>query len=167
MIIADQAVGLPVECDTLFVFAAGNSTKFVDAKTFGWLRQIAAGGTIIAGISAAPYLLARAGLLDGYQATIHWEHRAAFVEAFPMVISQSGLYAIDRRRVTCASGMAGMDLALELIEREQGHKLAAEVSDWFFRSEPARRRSTATAQPPKPLQRGQRSGLEGARLHGG
>jgi transcriptional regulator GlxA family with amidase domain len=135
-ILADQAVGEPIACDTLFVFAGGDPSQFDDARTFAWLRQVAARGTVIAGISAGPYLLARGGLLDGYQATIHWEHRAAFLEAFPTGDLQTGLYVIDRRRVTCAGGMAGMDLAIELIEREQGHALAAQVSDWFIRSEP-------------------------------
>lgn len=135
-ILADQNVGEPLDCDTLFVFAGGDPTRFSDAATFAWLRQLARHGTVIAGISAGPYLLARAGLLDGYSATIHWEHRAAFLEAFPASDPQPGLYVIDRRRVTCAGGMAGMDLAVELIEREQGHGLAAQVSDWFIRSEP-------------------------------
>lgn len=136
MIMADQPVGSPIDCDALFVFAGGDPSRVSDARTFAWLRSVAARGTVIAGISAGPYLLARAGLLDSYRATIHWEHRAAFNEAFPLIPLESGLYVIDRRRLTCAGGMAGMDLALELIEREQGHDLAAQVSDWFIRSEP-------------------------------
>ncbi len=136
MIMADQAVGEPLACDVLFVFAGGDPTKFTDKGSFAWLRQIAATGTVVAGISAGPHLLAQAGLLDGYRATIHWEHRPAFSEAFPRTTLEQGLYVIDRRRLTCAGGMAGMDLALELIEREQGHILAAKVSDWFIRSEP-------------------------------
>ena len=135
-IIADQPVGERFDCDTLFVFAGGDPALFEDVRTFGWLRSMASRGTVIAGISAGPYLLARAGLLDNYRATVHWEHRAAFSEAFPLVTLEAGLYVIDRRRLTCAGGMAGMDLALELIEREQGHMLAAQVSDWFIRSEP-------------------------------
>jgi transcriptional regulator GlxA family with amidase domain len=43
---------------------------------------------------------------------------------------------IDRLRLTCAGGTAGLDLAIELIEREHGHKLAAQVSEWFIRTEP-------------------------------
>lgn len=136
MIVADQAVGSSLACDTLFVFAGGDPTKFDDQRTFAWLRQIALSGTVIAGISAGPYLLARAGLLDGYRATIHWEHRPAFAEAFPKATLEQGLYVVDRRRLTCAGGLAGMDLAIELIERHHGHALAAQVSDWFIRSEP-------------------------------
>lgn len=141
-IAADAVVGSPrfaagqgSDYDTLFVIAGGDPLAFSDARTFAWLRAAAARGTVIAGISAGPYLLARAGLLDSYRATIHWEHRPAFAEHFPLVSLEAGLYVIDRRRVTCAGGMAAMDLVLELIEREQGHMLSSEVSDWFIRSE--------------------------------
>lgn len=135
-IMADQAVGTAIDCDLLFVFAGGDPARFDNGRTFAFLRSMAAKGTVVAGISAGPYLLARAGLLDGYRATVHWEHGAAFNDAFPLVTLETGLYVIDRRRLTCAGGMAGMDLALELIEREQGHALAAQVADWFIRSEP-------------------------------
>ena len=135
-IIADRRVGEPVACDTLFVFAAGDPNRAIDPAVFAWLRHAALAGTVIAGVSAGPYLLARAGLLDGYRATVHWEHRAAFVEAFPQVAPDPGLYVIDRRRVTCAGGIAGLDLAIDLIEREQGHALAAQIGDWFIRREP-------------------------------
>jgi transcriptional regulator GlxA family with amidase domain len=136
VILADQAVGGAIDCDTLFVIAGGDPTRFTDSRTFAWLRAVAARGTVIAGISAGPYVLARAGLLDGYQATVHWDHRHAFIEEFPTAVPQTGLYVIDRRRVTCAGGMAGMDLAIDLIEREQGPALSARVSDWFIRSSP-------------------------------
>lgn len=135
-IAADHPVGTPLDCDALFVFAGGDPAGFDDVRTFAWLRRIAAGGTMIAGVSAGPYLLAKAGLLESHRATIHWEHRTAFEEAFPLIALERGLFCIDRRRVTCAGGLAGMDLALELIERERGHGLAARVSDWFIRSEP-------------------------------
>ena len=135
-IVADRRVSDPLRCDTLFVFAAGDPNCDIDPAFFVFLRQAAVAGTVIAGISAGPYLLARAGLLDGYRATVHWEHRPAFVEAFPSVSPDPGLYVIDRRRVTCAGGIAGLDLAVDLIEREQGHTLAAQIRDWFIQSEP-------------------------------
>jgi transcriptional regulator GlxA family with amidase domain len=134
-IIADRAVGDPLDCDTLFVFAAGDPASFSDPRTFAWLREIARRGATVGGVSGGPFLLAQAGLLDGHRATIHWDHQPAFAECFPTVSLTPGLYVIDRRRVTCAGGTAGLDLAIELIEREQGHALAAQVSDWFIRTE--------------------------------
>lgn len=135
-VLADRAVGRPLACDTLFVVAGGDPAAFLDAGTFAWLRRLARSNIRLAGVSGGPFLLARAGLLDGYRATIHWIHRTAFVDAFPNLAIEPSLYVIDRRRLTCAGGTAGLDLAIELIEREHGHKLAADVSEWFIRTEP-------------------------------
>jgi len=132
----DLAVGQPLACDTLFVFAASDPASFRDGPTFAWLREIARTGAVVAGVSGGPFLLARAGLLDGHRATIHWEHRPAFIESFHQITVEPSLYVIDRRRVTCAGGTSGMDLAIELIERQQGHALATQVGDWFIRAQP-------------------------------
>jgi transcriptional regulator GlxA family with amidase domain len=131
-VIADQAVGQPLACDTLFVFAGGEPATFRDTATFAWLREIARGGATLAGVSGGPFLLARAGLLDKHRATIHWDHRADFAETFAEISVEPSLYVIDRRRVTSAGGASGLDLAIELIEREQGHALATQVGDWFI-----------------------------------
>lgn len=134
-ILADMAVGALADCDMLFVFAAGDPAGFDDQRTFAWLRRIALMGATLAGVSGGPFLLAKAGLLDGHRVTIHWDHIPALMEQFPMLAVEPGLYVIDRRRVTCAGGSAGLDLAIELIERERGRELASRISDWFIRTE--------------------------------
>lgn len=144
-LVADHVVGEAIDCTTLYVFAAGDPLAFRDARTFAWLRRLARGGTHMVGVSGGPLLLGRAGLLDGYRATIHWDHVAAFREACPQVAVQPGLYVIDRDRLTCAGGTAGLDLAIELIAREQGDALAARVGEWFIRTAP---RGGGTAQRP-------------------
>jgi len=135
-IVADHGVDQPLECDTLFVFAGGDPSAFQHRATFAWLRRIARGGAVVAGVSGGPFLLARAGLLNGHHATIHWEHRTEFAASFPAVLLEPGLYVIDRRRLTCAGGAAGIDLAVEMIAREHGHALAMRVGEWFIRAEP-------------------------------
>lgn len=149
---ADAQVGDPIDCDMLFVFAAGDPASFRDDRTFAWLRTQARRGITIAGVSGGPYLLARAGLLSGKRATIHWEHAAALADDYPDLRLEQGLYVIDGNRVTCAGGTAGLDLALALIERDHGAPLARQVGEWFIRPE-ARR-----------PERGQRTGL--AERHG-
>lgn len=134
-ILSDQRIGMPLSCDTLFVFAAGDPAAFGDAATFAWLRRLARDNVRLAGVSGGPFLLARAGLLEGYRATIHWDHRLAFEESFPSIPLDPGLYVIDRRRVTCAGGTAALDLAVDLIEREHGNYLASRVGEWFIRTE--------------------------------
>ena len=89
----------------------------------------------IGGVSGGAYVLARSGLLDGYRATIHWEHLPAFSEEFPHVSVERNLFVIDRDRLTCAGGIAALDLMHALIERDHGHDLAAAVSEWYLHTE--------------------------------
>lgn len=122
--------------DRIFVFAAGNPAQYRDRRCFAWLRQMDRRGASLAGVSGGPFLLARAGLLDGYHATIHWEHAEELKEQFPALVIEGGLYVIDRNRVTCAGGTAGMDLTVALIELDNGPRLARQVAEWFIRTEP-------------------------------
>jgi transcriptional regulator GlxA family with amidase domain len=137
-LLCEHRVGEAVECELLFVFAGGDPATFDDATTFAWLRRLAARGVALGGVSGGPYLLARAGLLAGRRATIHWEHADSFREDFPDLALDGGLYVIDRGRMTCAGGTAGLDLALELIETDHGRALADRVGEWFIRTEPRR-----------------------------
>jgi transcriptional regulator GlxA family with amidase domain len=132
---ADAQIGDALELDLLLVCAAGNPAVFRDKRAFARLRYLASRGVRIGGVSGGPYILARAGLLDGYQCTIHWEHRPAFIEAFPQLDVQHGLYVIDRDRLTCAGGIAGLDLATALIAEDHGHHLATMVSDWYLQTQ--------------------------------
>jgi len=131
----DLAVGAIPDIDILFVFAAGDPAGIEDAALFAWLRMLAARGVRVGGVSGGPYVLAKAGLLDGYRCTIHWEHRPAFVEAFPQLRVLTGLYVIDGDRLTCAGGTAGLDLAIALIAQDHGAALGDAVGEWYIRTQ--------------------------------
>ena len=122
--------------DRIFVFAAADPAAYRNRDCFAWLRRMARRGASLIGVSGGPFLLARAGLLDGYRATIHWEHAEALRDEFPGLVIEGGLYVIDRDRMTCAGGTAGMDLAVELISMDYGAQLGSQVAEWFIRTEP-------------------------------
>ena len=137
-LIAERQVGEAHECDLLFVFAGGDPGRFRDEACFAFLRAQARRGIPIGGVSGGPFLLARAGLLGGHRATIHWEHAQALQAEFADLRLEPGLYVIDADRMTCAGGAAGLDLALALIERDHGRSLARQVGEWFIRAQPRR-----------------------------
>ncbi|ATE65779.1 GlxA family transcriptional regulator [Rhizorhabdus dicambivorans] len=134
--VVDSSIQDAFEYDTVFVFAGGDPFLFDDRAAFGWLRRQARSRVRMAGVSGGSVLLAKAGLLDGYRATVHWEHEAMFQEFFPSVMLEPGLFAMDRRRMTCAGGIAGLDFAIDLVERDYGVTLAKTISDWFIRTDP-------------------------------
>jgi transcriptional regulator GlxA family with amidase domain len=122
----------PKELDLMIVCAGGNPAVFNDKRTFAWLRRLAARGVIIGGVSGGPFILAKAGLLDGRRCTVHWEHVPALQEAFPNIELTRSLFEIDGDRITCSGGVAGLDMMVALITRDHGYELGAAVSDWFL-----------------------------------
>lgn len=95
------------------------------------LRQAARWGLAIGSLATGSHLLARAGLLDGYRCTIHWENAAAFEEAFPDLLMTGKIYEIDRNRLTCSGGTAAMDMMLRIIADRHGPELARSVANQF------------------------------------
>jgi transcriptional regulator GlxA family with amidase domain len=137
---ASNGVAIIPDCGTtaeraaeiVFVCAGGNPAVFTDRGTFAWLRKLARKGVAIGGISGGPYIVAKAGLLEGRRATLHWEHLPAFREAFPDVTVVPSLFEIDGNRITCSGGISALDMMVALIERDHGRQLAASVGDWFL-----------------------------------
>ncbi len=130
-----ERVGTEAAFDTVFVCAGGTSLAFHDAPTLSWLRRLSRRGIRVGGISAGPFILARAGLLDGYRCTVHWEHVPAFIETFPHLDLTRSLYEIDRNRLTCAGGIAALDMVHALIAADHGRSLADRIGEWFLQTE--------------------------------
>ncbi len=93
------------------------------------IRRLARDKVLLAGIDTGPFLLAKAGVLDGHRTTCHWESLPGFRESYPQVQATQALYEIDRDRMTCAGGAAAIDMMLEWIGRLLGRPLAVTVAD--------------------------------------
>ncbi len=118
--------------DTVAVCSGTDVQRFNDKTALSWLRRMARKGADIGALCTGSHVLARAGLLDGYRCTIHWENLAGFVEDFPNIEVTSELFEIDRNRFTCSGGTAAIDLMLNVIARQHGYELAAGVADQFM-----------------------------------
>ncbi len=127
--------GTAREVDLVLVCAGGNPAAFSDAHVFAWLRRCDARGVAIGGVSGGPYILARAGLMKERHMTVHWEHAAALSEDFPDLMLSRALYIVDRNRLTCAGGVAPLDMMHALIAERHGNTLATRVSDWFLHTD--------------------------------
>jgi AraC family carnitine catabolism transcriptional activator len=117
----------------LVVICAGfEPDRHYDRRLKSWLLRLNGAGADLGAMDTGSFLLAKAGLLDGYRATTHWESLDSFREAFPKVESENALFVIDRNRLTCAGGTAALDMMLHLISLQHGHRLAAAVSEQFI-----------------------------------
>ncbi len=118
-------------CDILFV-CAGLVKEPPDTKrVLGRLRERARRGTAVGGISVGSHMLAKAGLLNGYRCTIHWENCTSFSEEFPDVECTGTIFEIDRKRFTSAGGTASIDMMLQIIREDLGVGISTEVANTF------------------------------------
>lgn len=117
------------QLDTLILVASIDTAEYCTPRVLQWLRQVAAQGVNIGATSTGSLVLARAGLLNGYRCTIHWENLDSFREEFPQVNATGELYEIDGKRLTCSGGSAGLDMMMHLMAVRHGHALAAGVAE--------------------------------------
>ncbi len=93
-------------------------------------------------------MLARAGFLDGYEFTLHWENQPAFSEEFPNLKISPNLYVMDRDRWTGSGGLSSMDIALHIIAEHHGIGIANAVGNQY---QIDRIRSSSVGQRPYSL----------------
>ena len=119
----------PLARDEVLIVVGGPATlSSNDARLFAQLRREAAHGVRIGALCLGVYALARAGLLDGEECTVHWDVRDAFSEEFPNARLSRNAFAIGRRPTASAGGVAG-DLMLHLIAEGHGSDTAARIAD--------------------------------------
>ena len=112
----------------VIVCGSWGSEHYESQRLFNWLRRQERRGVALGALELGVYVLARAGLLAGRQATTHWSCIAGFAEQFPQVRVREQLYT-DDGIMTCAGGTTGLDLMLHMVARDHGEQLAAEVAD--------------------------------------
>jgi transcriptional regulator GlxA family with amidase domain len=120
--------------DTILVCSGINVQDATTKKVLGWLRREARKGLVVGGLCTAAYTLAKAGLLDGKKATIHWENQDSFAEEFQEVDLTKSVFVVDGNRLTTAGGTSSIDLMLKLIADDQGEELANSVADQLIYS---------------------------------
>lgn len=115
--------------DMLMICGGLDVAQASNKKILNWIRREARRGVTVAGICTAGWTLARAGLLDGKKATIHWENQDSFSEEFDQVELTKSVFVIDGNRITTAGGTSSIDLLLKLIADDHGEDLASAVAD--------------------------------------
>ena len=120
--------------DTILVCGGIDIQKTSTRGVIGWLRRESRRGVAIGGLCTGSYALAKAGLLDGKKATIHWENQDGFAEEFEQVNLTKSVFVMDGNRWSTAGGISSIDLMLKIIASDHGEDVANNVADMMIYS---------------------------------
>jgi transcriptional regulator GlxA family with amidase domain len=116
-----ESFGDPARFDYVVVVGGLLRDEGCDPRLLAYLRQAAAKGVKIIGICTGVFAMAEAGVLAGHRCCVHGYHLADFRARFPRLQSVSDqIFLIDGDRITCAGGVAAIDLVGCLLERDCG-----------------------------------------------
>ncbi|GGA84107.1 GlxA family transcriptional regulator [Puia dinghuensis] len=131
-----------------FLFLPGYSSRLLTAGedqkewqgVYAWLQREAEKGVRLCSVCTGAFILARAGLLTGRPCTTHWSLIPLLRKEFPAIdVREDVLFTEDENIYTSAGISSGIDLALYLLEEDQGpllaHKVARELVVYFRRSD--------------------------------
>ena len=118
--------------DALVVIAGFQQSQGATAQLIRELSRTAPRFAAMGGIDAGAWVLARAGLLNGHKATVHWEDIEDFSAAHPAVEVLPDRFVIDRGRFTAGGAAPAGDLMLHLIRARHGPALALQVAASFI-----------------------------------
>lgn len=127
--IATAPLPLQIEADLVILVAGFRLDTHATPSLRAWLRQLRARAIGYCGVDGGPWVLARAGLLDGHRATTHWEDLEAFANAFPEVTATPDRFVIDGPALTTGGAGPCLDLMLHLIRAQHGAALAGQVAN--------------------------------------
>lgn len=101
-----------------------------------WLKELYRNGAVVCSSCSGGLLLAETGLLDGHEATTHWNETKRFRTYFPRVKLDLGRELViageDQRLITSGASSAWHDLALYLVSRYSGREAAQAVARFFM-----------------------------------
>ena len=126
---ADASLQNMPRADFYFVFEGNLPTQRNSRKLLNQLRAAARFGAVVAAVDTGAFALAQAGLLDERGAVLHWEAAPTFKERFPQIPARRQIYRFEGQRITCAGGVATLDMMLDLIARLKSPTLASEVAN--------------------------------------
>ena len=117
--------------EAFWVVASFNALQHAGRALCADLRRVNRRGLPIWGVESGGWLLAAAGVLDGREATVHWEDLEDFAARFPNIKVKADRFVTDGRYATAGGASPMLDLNLELIQRRQGVTVSLEVASIF------------------------------------
>ena len=133
--------------DALFIQPSYAYRTYGTPACLDALRAAARRFETLAGLDTGSWLLAEAGLLNGYSATIHFDEFDRFSERFPEVTARRERWIVDRDRMSAGGATTAFELMQHLIASTHGAAVSIEIAGLFMQGDD-RDRANAMQTPP-------------------
>lgn len=138
----DASIDNAVESETIII-PPSDATETLPEKTVSWLRNCCKNGAHIGTICLGAFLLAKTGMLNNKRATTHWGYVNRLRQQFPRIKVEPDQLIIDNGDIFCSGGSnAGGDLALYLVAKYSGEKVASQTARMMLMDSDRRHQST-------------------------
>jgi transcriptional regulator GlxA family with amidase domain len=115
--------------DTVIIGGVITGAYPASAALIEYLRGAVKNTRRVASMCTGAFFLAQAGVLDDRRATTHWAHARELQTTYPKVkVEEDRIFVVDGPVWTSAGMTAGTDLAVSMVERDLGAKVARIVA---------------------------------------
>jgi transcriptional regulator GlxA family with amidase domain len=110
----------------------GTRVEMNNPAVIQWIQQAAPTAELVLSVCTGALLLAKAGLLDGLEATTHHAALDLLRQTAPNATVRAGRRVVDNGKVVCSAGVAaGIDLSLHVVARLLGGPAAEQTAKYM------------------------------------
>jgi transcriptional regulator GlxA family with amidase domain len=107
----------------------GTRREINNSALIEWIKAKAASAQLVLSVCTGALLLAKAGLLDGLEATTHGGAIDLLRTLAPRTTVHPNRRYVDNGRIICSAGIAaGIDMSLHVVERLLGAEIASKTA---------------------------------------
>ena len=111
--------------DVLIIPGGNTAAPLASPDVIAWIKGVSENTEVTMSVCTGAFILAKAGLLDGQQATTHWGQLARLRKAAPNIDVRDKVRFVDAGKIVTTAGVsAGIDGALHVVDRLSGRSTA-------------------------------------------
>jgi transcriptional regulator GlxA family with amidase domain len=118
----------------ILIVPGGNGRKTVMHNTVitGWIKEKSEDTEHLLSVCTGAFILGKAGVLDGLNATTHYHSYDEFADTFPRTKLVKGVKFSDNGKIITAAGIsAGINMSLHVVDRLLGNNMGRKTAQYM------------------------------------
>jgi len=118
--------------DVVILPGGRTEVPLTDPAVINWIKDSSQKAEVVLSVCTGAFLLAKAGLLDGREATTHWSAIAALRQEAPKATVRENRRFVDNGKIITAAGVsAGIDASLHVVDKLLGREVAGNTAHYM------------------------------------